>query len=266
MTCDEIQESISTMLDGELSDEVRASILAHIAVCPECRNMYEAFSALSDSLQDLEDVPENFTETVMHRIQAKAKAPKRKRWLTGAVGLAACLALVLFAGRTLNLPAAGDNNAAPQNNDESIAITEKAMPYTDDSGDISARLMSFDSATVYQNSIAPAVEAVASPTDAITGAETNKLVDYTFSGEVSNAPLNTVPPESLDSILTVSVPADYGNFDRMADYTVVLYSGEETYSINIWIEGERLYCQDDATENAYYAEGTYAQLLTLIEE
>ena len=72
-------------------------------------------------------------------------------------------------------------------------------------------------------------------------------------------------PESLDTLLAVSSPAEYGNYERISDYTVVFSGDEETYSIDVWVEGERLYCQD-AAGNAYYAKGTYAQLLTLMDE
>ncbi len=264
MNCEDIQERLSMMLDEELSVDERALVMEHIAACPECMKVYEAFSAISASLGDLEDVPEGLTENVMRQVRAKTAAPKRKRYFTGVLGMAACLALVLLAGRTLSSPK-GEMNMAPRSNDASAPMVESAAPYSVYGNDsLDAQLMSFDVATVYQNSIASANGAQEAPTDGIS--EANK--EHTFtSTEGSDLPLaaNTMAPESLDTLLAVSSPAEYGNYERISDYTVVFFGDEETYSIDVWVEGERLYCQD-AAGNAYYAKGTYAQLLTLMDE
>lgn len=273
MNCNEVQTLISAMLDNELSEEERASVQAHIAACPDCKRMYDAFAALSDSLQDLEAPPADFTETVMRSVRAAAKPPVRKRrWIQGFAAMAACLALILFAGRSLILPAAKGERADSTDVNNAVAPMQATADTngSDDNGEL--QLLSFDSATIYQNSLpVPGTEGMsaaefsgAGNTDAQEAPDldspeiTEKSVNYSVS--------NTVPPASLDAILTVSIPADYGAYDRLSDYTVVLTAGEETYTVNIWIDGERLYCEDDASGAAYYAEGTPAQLLTLMEE
>lgn len=269
MNCEEIQERLSMMLDEELSGDERALIMEHITACPECMKVYEAFSSVSDSLKDLEDVPEGFTEDVMHRIYAKNAAPKRKRYFAGVLGMAACLALVLFAGRTVDPPQSRDMNGLSAINADAAAPTvEDAVPYTYGNGGLDAELMSFDTATVYQNSYiadpdAPTVNGTIIDVD--DGTPDTECETATEKAANRSSISNTVAPESLDTILTAAVPAEYGNYERTADYTVVFSGENETYFIDVWVEGERLYCQD-AAGNAYYAEGTYAQLLTLMNE
>jgi len=273
MNCEEVQELLSMMLDDELPEDARASVMEHIAACPECMKVYEAFSVLSDSMGELADVPEGFTDDVMRKINAKRAAPKRRRYFAGALGAAACFALLVTAGwRVLggmgmsadapDAAARSMKNSAPTANDVCDAAPQEADMESE--ALIEAQLMSFDTATVYQNTLPEQTDTVETGTGAEYGAE--QPTRYELTAQSKNAPTaNTVAPEALDSILSVSAPADYGAHDGTADYTVVFYRGEEAYTLNVWIDGERLYCQD-ADGNAYYAAGTYAQLLSAMEE
>ena len=54
--CEKYQELISAMLDGELSTEKTVELSVHLAKCPECRAMYEAFSAMREANEDI-DMP-----------------------------------------------------------------------------------------------------------------------------------------------------------------------------------------------------------------
>ena len=56
--CDEIQEKISALVDGEISESEKAEIEAHIEVCGECRAVFEAFTAVSEALCQQEEIPE----------------------------------------------------------------------------------------------------------------------------------------------------------------------------------------------------------------
>ena len=98
MNCNEIRELISSMLDHELSAEDSAVVTEHLADCPECMRVFEAFHAISVSLEELDDVPEGFTEAVMHKINTPAPVKKRRPGYLRIAGLAACLALVIFTG------------------------------------------------------------------------------------------------------------------------------------------------------------------------
>ena len=68
ISCEKIQEMISSMLDGQLSDEERAAVEEHIARCPECAAMYEDFSALSISLkEEFSAVPAQLHDKISQR-------------------------------------------------------------------------------------------------------------------------------------------------------------------------------------------------------
>lgn len=270
MDCEQIQELISGMLDGELSNTDRALVNEHMEHCPECRAVFEAFSAVSDSLHDLEEVPEGLTDAVMDRVRAKPKAPKRRR-LAGFAAMAACLALVLLAGRGL-FPLQAKSDAALSEQDMNNAAPMMSADTADDgAAEPEAQLLGYDSAVLVQNSISGGTEAEETPSveadepdPEYSGAGGTQEARYksTVNGAVSNS----VNVDSLDVILAIAAPAEYGEYEGVSDYTVVFYSGDETHTLDVWVDGEQLYCQDDASSTAYYAEGTYAQLLSLIEE
>lgn len=41
--CEKCREMISCLLDGELSQAEQSLVREHIASCPECRSVYDAF-------------------------------------------------------------------------------------------------------------------------------------------------------------------------------------------------------------------------------
>ena len=117
-------ELISLLIDGELSDAESAGVREHIASCPECRRVYEAFSAVADSLCELEDVPEGLHEDIMSGIKRSEKKRPRLIWLK-SLSAAACLALVIFAGARAGMLASQSNemndNASGQSEPNDVA-------------------------------------------------------------------------------------------------------------------------------------------------
>lgn len=97
--CREIQELISALIDGKVSEKEKTEIYAHVEKCPECKAMLEAFTAVSESLGELEDVPAGLHENIMRRVKSegiKKKSPWKK-----IIPLAACFALVIFGAFSL---------------------------------------------------------------------------------------------------------------------------------------------------------------------
>lgn len=281
MQCEAIQEKISLLLDGELSEEDRALVLEHIAGCPECMAVYEAYSAISGALDDLEEVPTGFTENVMRRIGAEAGPPKRKKhYLAGFAAMAACFALVVFAGQGFLGSSKGDrNDAAVPMNMESYGAdfdtqSEEGSPDAAVPEDENAQLLEYGSAIIYQNSysyFASGNGETDSPTEnsGSTGMEksTYEIAVNQQLYDASQSTANTVSLSSLDEVLSVADTADYGSFDRGSDYTIVFRDDNgNTCSLDVWVDGERLYCEDLTANTAYYANGTYAQLLAVMEE
>lgn len=54
-SCEEYQELISRLADGELSADEEAKLRTHIETCPQCSKLYAAFTAISSAAaEDLE--------------------------------------------------------------------------------------------------------------------------------------------------------------------------------------------------------------------
>ncbi len=84
-SCEEYREALSALLDGELPAEESAALRAHIAACPECRAVYEAYAALHDALRAPQPVPDTLARSVMRQV----KKPKTVRWQR-YLAMAAC--------------------------------------------------------------------------------------------------------------------------------------------------------------------------------
>lgn len=283
MNCEQIQEQISSMLDGELSEEDRAFVMEHLTTCPECRRVYEAFSAISDSLHILDDVPDGFTEDVMHRIHTEAKAPRHRNRLAGVLAMAACFALVLLAGHGFLSGSKTENAASISNYDADMTAMDAAdLPAPEAASNenpeetedllTQAQLMGYDSAIIYQNSYTES-ETYSSLLENDATGNSAFEVEENESGPVtekqfrnSNGAANSVNATALDEVLSVADTAVYGSFDGEADYTVLfLDANGNTCSLDVWVVGDRLYCEDGSSHTAYYASGTYAQFLELLE-
>ena len=133
-TCAEYEELISALLDGELRPEERSEVEAHIAACPQCRAMYDAFAAVS--AVETEDLPENLHADVMNRVGVAAKAMKTQRTLVRlrrTFASAACLVVLvgtLFSiGRARPEKAANDAAGIPS----AAEAPKMSVPYATES-------------------------------------------------------------------------------------------------------------------------------------
>lgn len=100
MNCQQYQELISCLIDGELSAEEKALIESHIDSCPECRAMYEDFLALSGMMEDsLADAPDSRHNKIMAGVKyAAAKKTKKPLIIRLRPYMAAAACLVVVVG------------------------------------------------------------------------------------------------------------------------------------------------------------------------
>lgn len=96
--CDEYAPALSAFVDGELTEQEKNELLAHVETCEGCRNYLAELMTMRAAFGDLEeyDAPAGFAESVMARLHEEAapkKRTQRKKWM----GLAACAAVVLMA-------------------------------------------------------------------------------------------------------------------------------------------------------------------------
>lgn len=123
--CEKCREMISCLLDGELSQAEQSLVREHIASCPECRSVYDAFSAVSAQLHEEEPLPDGLHEKIMSGIKAKPKKKTGIVWIK-YLSVAACLALVIFAGVKSGMLSPAENKV--DSNDLYVA---KSLPVLD---------------------------------------------------------------------------------------------------------------------------------------
>lgn len=104
-SCEYYAELISRMIDGELTDGELYEVRGHIASCPDCRAMYEAFSAVSGAIaEDMQDAPEALSANVMAYVRRDAiikKNTRKKHVIRRVLTAAACFVLVFAAAYTV---------------------------------------------------------------------------------------------------------------------------------------------------------------------
>lgn len=90
------QEQIEALLDGELTGPEGDAVLAHLRDCPGCRSYYRQLLAMEQALRaDTAPVPEDLLPDIMNRVHTTSQRRRRQPWLRAAMGMAACLVVVL---------------------------------------------------------------------------------------------------------------------------------------------------------------------------
>ncbi len=97
MKCEEALERMMKALDGELPDEERRVLEAHLEVCDHCRVQWEQLQAAEAVLcsAPILSPPPGFVGRVMAQVDRRRA---RRRAFFGSLALAAGTALVLFIG------------------------------------------------------------------------------------------------------------------------------------------------------------------------
>lgn len=103
--CEAYAAALSAFVDGELDEQERGELLAHVEHCPNCRDALSELMILHTMFEELPelDAPDGFAERVLDRVHAEERAKKRSRRAWPRV-LAACFALVVIS--------AADNSSA----------------------------------------------------------------------------------------------------------------------------------------------------------
>ena len=106
-SCEQYQELISRLVDGEISRDEREALMEHMNSCSRCNAMYAVFLDLSDLLsQEEKPLPEGLHENIMAGVRRSAVIKKNRRLrrfgLSTALSAAACAVLVLFAATGFN--------------------------------------------------------------------------------------------------------------------------------------------------------------------
>lgn len=230
--CSRIQELISALVDGEVSESEKTEIEKHVEVCPECKAMLAAFTAVSESLSALEEVPEGIHEGIMREVKNEGKR-KKSPWLK-ILPLAACFALVIFTAFSLN-----GREAEPMDNMPSLTV--KAPSEAGDS--------------TTEEAMDAAVNGSAELGSAPVAADRVK----------SHAP-SSATSEKLRELLTPVKGGDYAAESAaemsVHSFTVILCDAEGEETVQIYFDGDTAYA--DFGEGFVEVTGTADEIKKLI--
>lgn len=284
MHCKEIREMISCMLDNELSGSESALVTEHVAGCPECMRVFEAFHAVSVSMEDLAEVPDGFTEDVMNRVNdMNSGTKKRKPRILRFAALAACLALVLLVGGRIITPYRGTSQHS--NDTANYTKTEQKYSAQPDTGTDEADTVELTEEpqkglfALFRNdgimtaseepenggadSIADDAAATEQEYDAAVGeaasGSSEKLTDS------ASAPVPQPQAFSLSDLLNAAEAADPGLHTDAPQYTVTVQdAGGNDVTLELWLEEGRIYCKNPVSGEAWYAAIAPDQLMSML--
>lgn len=254
--CDKYLEMISLYVDGELDEDSAAQLREHLEECQECRKYYEAFSIISQNIEETQ-APEGFASEVMGALResggrqavgAASGNNARKRKLTrSTVGrfaaLAACLALVVAAGVKVAFPGAESNAsggdpvqfAATGACGDEDGVSDRAAEEHISGAEV--QLVPESASSDYSGSI-----------DAITVSDGETVTRIVDEAEI----------ETLAAILEYGEEAG-GLPEAQADYVLEIESEEGTVELMVYDVDGLLLCVDGDGE-AYIASGSAEDL------
>lgn len=100
MACDRYIELMSAALDGACTADERNELDSHLAVCPECAELFGILSTNANAMRELDcEMPADLKSRIMSSLPAQEQPAKQgkvihwKRW--APVAAAACLVLVI---------------------------------------------------------------------------------------------------------------------------------------------------------------------------
>ena len=150
MNCEEYEILLSARLDGALTPEETARLEAHLAQCPQCRQLAQELETLQAQTAALtQEVPralqENLEGRDWSRVPQTGTAPskKKKRLLPWAACAAAAVVLMVFGFTHLALPGGSSGLSEgfaalfslPGDREESTATAEDSTQSTDPNED-----------------------------------------------------------------------------------------------------------------------------------
>ena len=227
--CEKCREMISCLLDGELDEKERSFVRGHIAGCPECRRVYEAFLAVSAQLREEEPLPDGLHEKIMSGIKAKPKKKTGVVWIK-YLSAAACLAVVIFAGVKSGLLAPAENKA-----DANEMYAAETMPL------------------LYGSFAGQADD----------GSGNEKTADARDQSAKTSVALGEEDSERLLELIKPTDGAKEYEPTAEADYAITLDGADNAGVVFIYIDGGRVYA--DCGEGALSASCTADEIRDLLD-
>ncbi len=279
--CEKIQEMISAMLDGELSESEEQTVEAHIAECPECAAMYADFAAISAELgETIAEVPATLHSKIMKAVRVSQK-PKKSVLiqLRPYLSTAACLAVIVAAVFAMRGGSAkSDSLAAPAAPQAPAAAVTAEAPMEKAENSFAAFSFPETEAADAEEDMAYALgepAAPAEPADDGLNARLDGLPDYIPGTEIDEAWFISVNsetgylqtqrilfPEILREVIdfaSAEIPAE--PLPEIPDALLNLSVGDDYLSLRLYFLGETIVVE--TSEKIYTAVGTPEEFLSI---
>lgn len=270
------QELMSRLLDEGLTDQEEASLREHVRQCPDCRQVFAAFTGMTAALREdeLAEPPRDLARGVMERIRDEATpaGPRRQgkarsgRLLRLGLGAAACLVLVAAGVTAISLR--GSQKDAAESAEAPVTDTYEAQDQTADQQPMTASMQSKEA--VYD----PAEAAGASEEAASDGAapeDTNGAPSPEPAPEPSPSPLpvydaartrvGAIDPENIPAF--EALITDNGQADGSFQYILKVEYRQKTYAFATDDDGGLVWWEEPSTQ-PLRSPGTFADLHELI--
>ncbi len=193
--CERYEEMISALLDGELSAAEEAEVRAHMASCPDCAAMYEAFAAVGAAV-GAQNVPDTLHDGIMAKVRAAESASRTQHKiirLRPILTAAACLIVLVGTVFALRNNIGFGRSAAKNTEDAPMSVEQfsaggafdaaeapAAEPYGDKGMDGVAESMKSDAA-VSDDGVKSGSNAISMLTPSAAAAASGESADASFT-------------------------------------------------------------------------------------
>ena len=272
-SCEEIEQLISCMIDGESSESEAAEVQKHIESCEQCKAFYTAVRTISEDFSDdLMTPPENFASGVMAKIsnqkpKQKGKIITFRRFVATA---AACLVLAVGVMTVPDFvmnhtPRMDSSKSSPYEATPESALAENEIFYMSDfaansAGAADSSTQNTETDIVYFPE--PQIEGNAGEAADIS----NVVYVLEYNGEGSDsrmaagniAMFDSAKISELQQLLSPAEATEKP--EATADFIISDAFGAETL---LWLTQSGVICERD--NEVYFAAGTAEEILQIIK-
>lgn len=265
-SCDKMRETLSRLLDGDLSPAEEREARAHLAACPRCKRSYDALRAFSEALRSEElEPPARPRENVMAQLRREALRKRNQRLVRLIASVAAVAALAFGLGLTLPRLTQGQELAAAvlpaeAARGEAVEAETEALPpvMAARSGEANAALFSAEETPEPSPSPTPepTPEPTPTPRPLLDAALTAEGIDASFFEpcaepgtllrDVAYTTQDYIWKEegARDKLMQVYLP--YG-YDENGRYDVLFLIHTRQLNERFWLEQEHSYRRPDGS-------------------
>ena len=231
--CEQYAAALSAFVDGELSENEKEELLAHVEHCRNCREYLSELMIVHTMFEEMPelDAPEGFSERVLERVHEEKRAKTRHRRAWPRV-LAACFALLVITAAAWKLmPAMGSTGDSAADCDSSGNETILAPTASSDASDDG---FTYNYSAVQKDGS----QADASPFDAYTDAESGSADDRTADTDGGYAIITLDVPAAAEFLHERGM-AVYAENDEYVSYLVVAEAAHDLADAMELPEAER---------------------------